>query len=317
MSTVTQTEANEAAGVVAASAEYVPSVYENHWLKNPGQVMEVNINELDVDADDDVRIETASADDKSKEFKQFVAAVEQNGYQPIEVRIIDGRLKVDEGRRRLAALKALGRTTARVLPANDNGVGVSRSDAIRRALAFNVARKDLNPIEKMLAVVKIQKAVEAEGGKITNAQIAKDIGVSAASISGYLSLQKYDEEAQALIVSGKVGYGAALALIAELGDMEKASTQLKALVAQADDSSDGKQVRRNTAKKAARKANEAAGRSSNHALTTSEAIAMLDKYSKDFDKKSADSRICYAIKTYIRGLHTVKQTLETIAKAWQ
>lgn len=310
MTTATETE-------TAVNVPDTPSVYETYWLNNPGQVMEVAVSELIVDHEDDVRLETADADDKSKEFKAYVTAVESNGYQPIEVRIDGGKLKVTDGRRRLAANKALGHEMVRVLPANDAGIGVTRCDAILRSLAFNVARKDLNPIEKMLSVVKIQEAAAVEGTKITNAQIAKVIGVSAASISGYLSLQKYDEEARALIASGKVAYSAALALIAELGDMEKASTQLKALVAQSDENDGGKKVTRGKAKKAANKSNEAAGRTSGKSMTASDAIGVLDKYMEKFDKKTPDHRICYAIKMFIRGMNTTKVTIESIAKAWE
>jgi ParB/RepB/Spo0J family partition protein len=315
--------------VVATASEFtetepVASIYEVYWRDNPGQVMEVPVEDIIVKPEDDVRLETIDSADTSKEFKSFCAAVKNTGYQPVEVRIVGGRLEIVDGRWRYAAVKANGGDVIRVLPSRDSGMSISRVDAIARALTFNIQRQDLSPVEKMKAMLKLQDAALADGQKLTGKAIAAMLGITPGSVSGYLSLQKYDEDAQALIHSGKIGYAAAISLMAQLGDGEKASTQLKALVAEADEGGSGT-VRASAAKSAARKSNEAAGKKKTYQRTSAQAISELDGYTnsepfktykKENKKMATEARIGQEIKSYLTGANTLQQMINGIYKAW-
>lgn len=300
-----------------------PSMYETYWKDNPGASLEVNIDEVNVDAADDVRGETATADDKDPEFKRFTAVVAKHGANPIEVKVREGKLFVEDGRRRLAAQRALGRETVVVIPADiEGGTHRTRSESIERALVKNIQVKAVNPVERMQSIVKIKEAAEAEGRKVTNKDIADTLGLAASSITGYLSLQRYDADALKLISTGKVSYGAALSFMAEAPDT--ANEKLKAEAA----GSTGR-VSKSAAQDASRKDGKGKkGKSggSGIQLSSKQGIKALEEYMDgirgDMKKgdpkflKMAETRIAIALKDWLKMGLSFDTIIAKIFKAW-
>lgn len=294
----------------------VDTYYADYWRENPGAILEVSIDDIVVDHEDDVRSVTVEAGATDKEFKSFVAAIQQNGYVPPRVRVHGGRLHAVDGRRRIAALKTLGYETVRVMPPDDPNM--TRSQAIAQAMALNIQSKAMSPVERMGAIQKIQKASADDGSKLTVKGIADSLGVATGTISGYLSLAKYDAEALDLLHTGKVAYGAAIAIMAESGP-EAASDQLKALAAQAEVSSNGKgKVTYGAAKKALRKkadADKDTGGGKTRQLNVQAAIAGMNDAITKLEKGTPEYKIAHAVVSYLRGTNSVKSTLGIITRA--
>jgi ParB family chromosome partitioning protein len=125
--------------------------------------------------------------------------------QPIVVRpLAGGRYELVAGERRLRAaqIAELGTIPAIVRAADD-------SERLELALAENMAREDLNPVEEARACATL---VEDLG--LTKEEVGKRVGRSRVAISNLVRLLELPEEALELIEAGELseGHGRALLL---------------------------------------------------------------------------------------------------------
>lgn len=308
--------------VLTEEAVTTPPWFATFWQENPGALVEIETGYLTVVDEDDVRIATIKAGSSDKDFKGFCTSLASVGQiQPLVVRINNNRLELVDGRRRLAGAQTLGWSAVKVIPAGGTGV-MTRLEALTWAATANVAKKEMSPIDRYAAIQKMLDEGKASGSKITNKAIADALGMSTGSVSGYLSLGKFSDEARDAIDRGKVSYGTAITLMAQIGDAEKASKELLTLVTQADAAGAGpakKPVGKSAATTAARKANEASGKGGQYQRSSAVMLAEFKAYRADVKnevtKKGWADRMLTVLESYINGANTIKVTLKGLKTA--
>lgn len=148
-----------------------------------------------------------------KDLQDLANSIKVHGLlQPIVVtpRDDDGYYVVAGERRfRASQMLNLDEIAAIVRSADDQ-------QRLELAIIENVQREDLNAIEKALAY----KQLKDEFG-MTQAQISRRVGMSAAVISSILSLLKLPEDLQASVANGEVSYKKARAIALSLGDEDE------------------------------------------------------------------------------------------------
>ena len=129
--------------------------------------------------------------------------------QPIVVRDAEGGYEIIAGERRWRAAERAGLRTipAIVRPSDER-------ESLVLALAENVAREDLNPIDQARAYAMLSDELD-----LTQAEIARRVGRSRASIANTLRLLELPDAALDVISSGALseGHGRALLLAADQG----------------------------------------------------------------------------------------------------
>ena len=149
--------------------------------------------------------------------RKMAKSIERLGLiQPLTVlKKDDGKYDLIGGHTRLAALKRIGaiRVPVNVVPAD-------QSKALEMAVAENLMRTDLNPIEKAQAIQRLKD----QG--LTQREIAELIGRKEPEVSNLLALFKLEREAIQAIQDGKLAYPQAKALLSLRGHRD---LQLKAL----------------------------------------------------------------------------------------
>jgi len=116
-------------------------------------------------------------------LRELAASIEQHGQiQPISFKVIDGKIVLLSGERRLRAVRDILKraTIAGIL--NDG-------DEEQIALAENIFRQDLTPIEEAEAYKKYQ-----DSRSLTNEQLAVELKKSPQTISEILALNTLPEE---------------------------------------------------------------------------------------------------------------------------
>ena len=117
--------------------------------------------------------------------------------QPLMCASIDeGHLLID-GERRLKALDLLGETEALVLVIADPG---DTARCLGRQLAANMAREDLNPMDRARGLGAL---IDQTG--VTGKDAAQLVGISAPSVSKSLRLLDLPTNLQDLVASGAIG----------------------------------------------------------------------------------------------------------------
>jgi ParB family chromosome partitioning protein len=143
--------------------------------------------------------------------------------QPILVRrgaTAEGRFQLVVGERRWRAARLAGLET---VPALVRELG--DQDALEFALAENLLRRDLNPIEVAHAYQALQEQFH-----LSHEQVAERLGINRSSVTNTLRLLRLPKAVQEMISKDELTYGHARALLA-LGS-EAAQLQLASRIAQ-------------------------------------------------------------------------------------
>lgn len=135
---------------------------------------------------------------------------EHDMLQPVLVRKVDSRWQLISGERRLRAAIRAGwsQVPARVRTADDRLVA-------ELAIVENMARKDLNPIEKALSFRRYLNEHDA-----TQEELAKRIKQDRSTIANLMRLLELPQTVQGELASGKITNGHARAIL-PLGDEEE------------------------------------------------------------------------------------------------
>ncbi|SPE24542.1 Stage 0 sporulation protein J [Acidobacteriia bacterium SbA2] len=143
--------------------------------------------------------------------------------QPILVRrnaALPGRFQLVVGERRWRAARLAGLETVPAVVRE-----LADQDALEFALAENLLRRDLNPIE----VAHAYRALQDEF-HLSHEQVAERLGVNRSSVTNMLRLLRLPQGVQDMITREEITYGHARALLAL--DSEAAQLQLAARIAQ-------------------------------------------------------------------------------------
>src|SRR5205085_11939838 len=122
--------------------------------------------------------------------------------QPLVVRVVGDRYQLIAGERRLRAAQQAGMTEVpvRIVDFNDQQV-------LEAALAENIQRTDLNPIEKAQG---FKEYLERFG--VTQEQLAQRLGLDRTTISNLVNLLELTSEVQEAVRLDQVSLGHAKAL---------------------------------------------------------------------------------------------------------
>ena len=137
-------------------------------------------------------------------LEQLRASIEQLGIiQPLTLRRNGSRYQLISGERRLRAARLLGKKD---VPAYI--IDTTKQGMIEMALVENLQRKDLNPIEIGLGLLRLQ-----EECSLNQDQVAQRVGMSRVNVSHYTRLVKLPPEIQAALRAGhlEMGHGKVLA----------------------------------------------------------------------------------------------------------
>ncbi|MGD0128145.1 MAG: ParB/RepB/Spo0J family partition protein [Terriglobia bacterium] len=143
--------------------------------------------------------------------------------QPILVRrnaAVQGRFELIVGERRCRAARLARLETVPAVVRE-----LADQDALEFALAENLLRRDLNPIE----VAHAYRALQDEF-HLSHEQVAERLGINRSSVTNMLRLLRLPQSVQEMITREEITYGHARALLAL--DSEAAQLQLAARIAQ-------------------------------------------------------------------------------------
>jgi ParB family chromosome partitioning protein len=155
-------------------------------------------------------------------LEDLARSIRANGViQPIVVRRADGmtaggreRYQIIAGERRWRAAKLAGLMR---VPITVKDIAASeKKRLLEMALIENIQREDLNPME---AAAAYQRLVEEF--KLTQEDIAAQVGKERATVANYLRLLKLSEEVRANVASGSLSMGHARAILALASDAEQ------------------------------------------------------------------------------------------------
>lgn len=124
--------------------------------------------------------------------------------QPIRVRRSDERWVLIDGERRWCAAKAAGLESIPVVVEDGN---VNEAAILTQQLAANLARRDLDPIEKAIAIRRTMDL-----GDQSMAEVARAVGISESSASKHLALLTLSPDEQQRVREGTLGLVAAYRL---------------------------------------------------------------------------------------------------------
>lgn len=135
--------------------------------------------------------------------------------QPVTVRVVGNFYELIVGERRLRASKLarLSKIPAYVRYANDE-------ESALMALVENIQRENLNAIEVALSFERM--IIEY---KLTNEELAANVGKDRSTVNNFLRLLKLPSEIQKAIILGKISMGHARTLI----NLESTDTQISIL----------------------------------------------------------------------------------------
>ena len=140
-----------------------------------------------------------------EELKELAQSIKKNGLlSPILVRKSGEKYQIIAGERRWQACKSLGmkKVPIRLKDVDDE-------ESIILALVENIQRSNLNPIEEAYGYKRMM-----ERGKMTQAEVAQAVSKGRTTITNTLRLLELPEEAQKLLLEGKITAGHARAVLA-------------------------------------------------------------------------------------------------------
>jgi ParB family chromosome partitioning protein len=137
-------------------------------------------------------------------LQELAASIRETGVlQPVIVRERDQGYEIVMGERRWRAAKLAGLATVPAVVRD-----VTDDDALAMALAENLQREYLNPIEKARAFKSMTDTLG-----LTQAQAAKRLGLSRVALSNTVRLLELPARVKELVASGKLSAGHARALL--------------------------------------------------------------------------------------------------------
>lgn len=157
----------------------------------------------------------------SDELAALSASIKAHGIlQPLVVRQVDGKWQLIAGERRLRAAQSVGlkNVPVRVVKFNEQ-------ETLEAALAENIQRSDLNPIEKALAFKEY-----LDRFKLTLDQLAERLGLSRSNVSNLVHLLDLHPEVQDGIRVGQISEAHAK-LIKGIKNKDKQKNVFKQIVA--------------------------------------------------------------------------------------
>ena len=151
---------------------------------------------------------------KENELKELANSLKNQGLiQPIVVRRVDdSNYQIIAGERRWRASQLAGLHEVECVIKE-----IDQSEILETALIENIQREDLNIIEEANAY---QGLIELK--KITNENLAKQIGKSASHVSNTIRLLELDKQIQKMVIDGLLSMGHARALIGVPDAVKKA-----------------------------------------------------------------------------------------------
>jgi ParB family chromosome partitioning protein len=139
-----------------------------------------------------------------EKLRQLSESIKEDGVlQPVVVRRQGDRYQLIMGERRLQAARLAGAASVPVIVKD-----VKEVDSLRLALVENIQREDLNAIE----VANAYRELVATYG-LSQAELAGLVGRDRSSVANTLRLLNLPDEAQKMIVEGRITEGHARALL--------------------------------------------------------------------------------------------------------
>jgi ParB family chromosome partitioning protein len=140
--------------------------------------------------------------------------------QPLVVRPMGDRFQLIAGERRLRAAQAagFGEVPVRVVDFNDQQV-------LEAALAENIQRSDLNPIEKAQGFQEYLQRF-----KMTHEELAKRLGLDRSTVTNLVRLLELPPEVQTAVRVGQISAGHARALLS-VTDSDRQVSMCKEIIA--------------------------------------------------------------------------------------
>ena len=147
------------------------------------------------------------------ELKQLTSSIKQHGVlQPLVVRQVEDGFQLIAGERRLRAAQAAGLADVPV-----HVVRFDEQQVYEAALAENIQRSDLNPIEKAAGFKDY-----LERFKLTQDQLGAKLGIDRSTVSNLVGLLALPAEVQDAVRTGQISLGHAKVL-KSAGGAEKQS----------------------------------------------------------------------------------------------
>jgi ParB/RepB/Spo0J family partition protein len=141
-------------------------------------------------------------------LQQLASDIHQHGQTPITVRFVETRrgakyLEIVAGERRWRACQILGKKTVRV-----EIILCSDEELVRRAMAENLSRVDLDPISRAIG---LQKTMELTGK--TQGEVGDLYGIKQATVSRLVGLLELPARAYNALMSGELDQSLGFALL--------------------------------------------------------------------------------------------------------
>ena len=128
-------------------------------------------------------------------LEELASSIKQHGIiQPLVLRRIDDKYEIIAGERRYKAATMAGLTTVPAVIAN-----IDDNKSAEVAIVENVQRRDLSPIEEARSYKNL-----LDKGYLTQAELAKRMGLSQSAIANKLRLLNLDEEVQKALMNNQI-----------------------------------------------------------------------------------------------------------------
>lgn len=150
----------------------------------------------------------------SEDLEELAASIREIGliHPPVVRECEDGAYELIAGERRLRAVKLLGRAKVQALVRRQGNCLSAKS-----ALIENIQRRDLNPLEIAAALKNL-----IEISKLTQEELADQVGKKRSTIANYLRLLQLPLEIQKKILDGGLSMGHGKAILSLPNALQKA-----------------------------------------------------------------------------------------------
>ena len=128
-------------------------------------------------------------------LEELASSIKQHGIiQPLVLRRVNDKYEIIAGERRYKAATMAGLTTVPAVIAN-----IDDNKSAEVAIVENVQRRDLSPIEEARSYKNL-----LDKGYLTQAELAKRMGLSQSAIANKLRLLNLDEEVQKALMNNQI-----------------------------------------------------------------------------------------------------------------